>query len=397
MNKPKDVIPLFKVFMSEDVLKPVSDLLMSGFIGQGEQVEKFETLLKNYFGNYLVATTNAATSAEHLAIRMLKEPSENVNIFQGVGFSKNKWPGIQDGDEVLATPQTCFATTVPILANGMKIKWVDVDPDTCNMDLIDLERKITAKTKIILPVHWGGYPNDLDKIKEIQTRSEKIFGFKPAVIEDCAHSFGSTYKGKKIGNHGNMCFFSFQAIKHLTTGDGGALVLPHKELYNSTKLLRWFGIDRETNSKNFRCEDDIKSWGYKFHMNDINATIGIHNFAHIDEITQKHQANAEFYNNELKNVDGVTLLENKDDRKSAYWIYTIKVDRRDDFVNYMKECNIMVSKVHERNDKHSCVKEFKVNLPNLDKLSEVMISIPNGWWITEEERQYIVDCIKKGW
>jgi len=397
MKKPENKIPLFKVYMSEDVIKPLSEVLMSGYIGQGAKVEEFEKILKEYLQNYLVVTTNAGTSAAHLALRLLKNPAENTESYFGTAFISKKWSGINDGDEVLATPLTCTASNFPALANGMRIKWVDVDSNTCNMDLEDLARKITHKTKIIIPVHWGGYPNDLDKIKEIQEKAEHMFGFKPAVIEDCAHAFGSTYKNKKIGNHGNACFFSFQAIKHLTTGDGGALVLPHKELYDRAKLLRWYGIDRETNSKDFRCEDDIAEWGYKFHMNDINATIGIHNFPHALEVVKKHQENANFYNENLKNVPGVTLMENSPDRKSSYWIYTIKVEKRDMFMDYMKECNIMVSRVHERNDKHSCVKEFKAILPNLDKLTQEMICIPVGWWITSEERQYIVDCIKKGW
>jgi dTDP-4-amino-4,6-dideoxygalactose transaminase len=399
MKKPENIIPLFKVFMSEDVLKPLNKVLMSGFIGQGSKVDEYEQMLKTYFRNHLLATTNAATSAAHLAFRLLKDKKKGIEIFQGFGStSKSRWPGIQEGDEVLVTPLTCTATNWPALANGMKLKWVDVDPNTCNMDLDDLARKITSKTKVILPVHWGGYPNDLDKLKEIQDKAEAMHGFRPAIIEDCAHSFGSEYKGKKLGNHGNICFYSTQAIKHFTTGDGGFLILPHKELYERTKTLRWFGIDRETNSKDFRCEDDISEWGYKFHMNDINATIGLNNFPHVQkEVINKHIDNAEYYNEVLKGVNGVTLMENKSDRKSSYWIYTIKVKDRDKFMQHMRECNIMVSRVHERNDKHSCVEEFKTQLPNLDKLVEEMICIPNGWWITKEEREYIVKCIKKGW
>lgn len=398
MNKPQEKIPLFKVFMSKDVLEPVNEVLMSGFIGQGKKVEEFETMLKGFFKNSLTLTTNAATSSLHIALRLLKNPSAKNYYFDGMGSVENKWPGISDGDEVLATPLTCTATNWPILANNYNIKWVDVDPNTCNMDLDDLARKITNKTKVILPVHWGGYPNDLNKLKEIQEKSKNMFGFKPAIIEDCAHSFGSKYKGEMLGNHGNMCVFSFQAIKHLTSGDGGLIITPHKELYDRAKLLRWFGIDRETNSKDFRCEDDIPEWGYKMHMNDINATIGIENFKHVEhEVISKHKDNAKYYNEKLKNVPGVTLLENSSDRESSYWIYTIKVDRRDDFMRYMNECNIMVSRVHERNDKHSTVRQYKTILPNLDKLVNEMICIPNGWWVTEEEREYIVDCIKKGW
>jgi len=378
------MIPLFKVFMSEDVLKPVQDVLMSGFIGQGPKVETFERMLKERLQNHLVVTTNSGTSADHLAVRLLKKPFKD-------------WPGMQDGDEVLATPLTCTASNWPVMANNLKIKWVDVDTETCNMDLDDLERKLSPKTKAILLVHWGGNPNDLDRVKEIQNKCKELYGFKPAVIEDCAHSFGSKYKGEYLGNHGNICFYSFQAIKHFTTVDGGMLVLPHQELYNRAKLLRWYGIDRETNSKDFRCEDDISEWGYKFHMNDVNAVIGIHNLPHVDSLVKKHHDNAEYYQKELDGVEGVTLMKRDLNSYSADWIYTIKVDRRDAFMNYMKQCGIMVSRVHERNDKHSCVEKFRASLPNTDKLTSEMICIPNGWWVTKEDREYIVDCIKKGW
>lgn len=401
MKKPKNMISLFKVFMNDNAGEEVNKILYSGFIGQGKKVEEFEDLLKNYFRNYLVLTSNAATSAEHLALHLLKNPSVNKISSDNSGIrnvTDSHWPGINPGDEVLTTPLTCTATNWPILANGLNIKWVDVDPNTCNMDLDDLARKITPKTKAIMVVHWGGYPLDLDKLKEIQNKASSIIGFKPAIIEDCAHSLGSSYKGKKIGNHGNICTFSFQAIKHLTTGDGGALVVPHKDLYDRGKLLRWYGIDRETNSKDFRCEDDIKEWGYKFHMNDINATIGISNFDKVtEELINRNIENANFYNEKLKGIDGVELMENSKDRQSSYWIYTIKVKNRDRFMDYMRDCNIMVSRVHERNDKHSCVSQYKTILPNLEKLVEEMICIPCGWWVTNEEREYIVDSIKKGW
>jgi len=247
-------------------------------------------------------------------------------------------------------------------------------------------------------VHWGGYPVDLDRLREIQLNTQHLYGFKPAIIEDCAHAFGSTYKGKKIGSHGNICTFSFQAIKHLTTGDGGCIVFPHENQVKRAKLLRWYGIDRDDNRKDFRCENDIPEIGFKMHMNDINAAIGIKNFLPvIEENLIRTIDNANFYNEELSNVPGVTLLENKSDRQSTYWIYTIKVERQQEFMEKMKECNIMVSRVHERNDIHSCVSEFRSHLPNLDKLVKEMICIPVGWWVTPEDRQYIVDCIKDGW
>ena len=379
----KDIL-LFKVFSSEKIPQKLSDVFDSGFIGQGQKTEEFEKLLKNKFNIDYLLSVNSATSAEHLALHMLKRPYKS-------------WNGMNIGDEVLATSLTCTASNWPILANGFKIKWVDVDETTLNMDLDDLARKITPKTKAIMIVHWGGYPNDLDKIKDIQNKAKELIGFKPVIIEDCAHAFMSKYKGKYIGTHGNICSFSFQAIKHLTCGDGGMLVIPHYELYKRGKLLRWYGIDREENRKDFRCEADIEEWGFKFHMNDINATIGIENFNHIDKIVQTHKSNGKFYTDNLKDVQGVKLLDYKDHSESSYWLYTIMVENQMEFIKKMKDKRITVSRVHERNDKHTCVNEFKTILPSLDKVTSKMICIPVGWWVTEEDRQYIVDCIKEGW
>jgi dTDP-4-amino-4,6-dideoxygalactose transaminase len=383
-NNKKEDIPLFKVFMSETAAPEVTKVLNSGYIGQGEKVEQFENDLKNFFDRDYVVTLNSGTSGLHLALQLLKNKT-------------NKWPGLEDGDEVLATSLTCTASNFPILSNNLKIKWVDIDPTTLNMDLDDLMRKLSPKTKAIMLVHWGGYPNDLDKIKEIQNRCFDLYGFKPAVIEDGAHSFGSKYKGKHLGNHGNIVMYSLQAIKHITSIDGGLLLLPHQELYERAKLLRWYGIDRNSNRKDFRCEADIEEWGFKFHMNDVCATVGIENLKHADELILKHQSNAAYYDKHLKNTKGVTLLDRQEGHESSFWIYSMLVDDRDGFYKWMKECNIVVSQVHERNDKHTSVQEFKTQLPNLDKTIGKIVSIPVGWWVTNEQREYIVDCIKKGW
>ena len=173
------MIPLFKVFVDKDVHKEIKKTLDTGFIGQGKKVEEFESKLKDYFGVDFVSTVNAATSGEHLALHMMKKPI--METFDGCA-QREIWPGMEDGDEVLTTPLTCTATNWPILANNLKIKWVDVDEKNLNMDLLDLERKITKKTKVIFVVHWGGYPVDLDKLDDIVRRTEKKFGFKPMVI-----------------------------------------------------------------------------------------------------------------------------------------------------------------------------------------------------------------------
>ena len=384
--------------MSKNAPAAASKVLESGFIGQGPVVDEFEKDLKEFFDNDYVVTVNSATSAEHLALHMLKKPAKTMIGELGVAYYESNWPGLQDGDEVLATPLTCTATNFPILANNLNLKWVDIDPKTLNMDLDDLSRKITAKTKVIFLVHWGGYPMDLDKLKSIQEKAYKNFGFKPAIIEDCAHALGSTFNGKPLGTHGNICTYSLQAIKHCTSVDGGVLIVPHKELYRRAKLLRWYGIDRESDRKDFRCEADIPEWGFKFHMNDVNASIGKENLKEVQEnVIAKHKSNGKYYDEALKGVKGVTLLERDSRMDSAYWIYSLLVEDKDKFTEHMKNCGITTSQVHERNDIHSCLSKYRTDLPNLDKIKNKLTAIPVGWWVSKEEREYIVECIKKGW
>ena len=377
-------IPLFKVHMADKAGAEAAKVLNSGYVGQGPKVEEFENHLKRFFNHDYCLTLNSGTSGLQLALHLLKTSPYSA------------YPSLQPGDEILTSPLTCTATNFAILANNFRIKWVDVDPLTLNMDLDDLARKITHKTRAIMLVHWGGYPHDLDKIKEIQRRTKDVFGFEPVVIEDCAHSFGASYKDRLIGTHGNLSVFSFQAIKHLTSVDGGLLITPHQDLYKRGKLMRWYGIDRESNRKDFRCEADILEWGFKFHMNDVSAAIGLENLKVIDPVLKRHNSNASYYRKHL-NSSQVTLLESAPDRQSADWLFTIRVENRDGFIRRMAERGIVTSRVHERNDKHTCVREFMSHLPNLDKVVKDMVCLPVGWWVTDEDREYIVDCIAKGW
>ena len=383
------MISLFKVFMSEDVLKPVNDVLMSGFITQGPKVEEFESALKEYIGNPHLLTLNSATAGLTLALRLLKNKDESFN-----------WPGFDDENDVVLTPAlTCFATTAAVLANNVNIRWLDVDLGTANIDLNDLKNKLSERTKVIYLVHWGGSPVDLDGLEELREYSLDKFGFKPMIVEDCAHSFGAEYNDKKLGNNENICVFSLQAIKHLTTGDGGIISLPNHALYSRCKLLRWYGINREKRNykgKDFRLENDILEHGYKFHMNDLNATIGLYNLPHVKDLLIKNRSNAKFFDDSLENIDGLKLLDNSPKSRSAYWLYTVRVlnDEKHDFMSFMKERGIMTSQVHNRNDINSCVKDFKEKLPNLDILEKELVCIPVGWWLSNDDLNHIVQSIK---
>lgn len=375
------MISLFKVFISEDVKDPLISTLYSGSITQGARVEEFETKLSEMFNHPYILTLNSATSGLTMALRMINDDFER----SGVTISAD--------DEVLSVPLTCMATNIPIMANNMKIKWVDVDRETGLIDLVDLERKITQKTKIIMFVHWGGYPVDLDAINDILDKKEKEIGFRPKIIEDCAHAFLSEYKGKKIGTTGNYAVFSLQAIKHLTTGDGGLLFCPTKDSYDMGKLLRWYGIDRSKRNykgKDLRLEADVSDWGYKFHMNDINATIGLYNLPHIPSLIEKDRNNGRYFDLNIKNPKINTIQPYNKDRKSAYWLYTVCVEDKARFIEYMKDHNIMVSQVHQRNDVHSCFKKFRADLPNLDYIENHIVCIPVGWWLTQQDREHIV-------
>lgn len=374
------MIPLFSVSMSPEAPAAAAQVLGSGRIGQGAKVEEFERALADRIGNPRVTTLNSATAGLQLALHLV------------AGDRSEK--GDPEG-EVLTTPLTMEATNWAILANRLRIRWVDVDPATLNVDLDDLARKISPRTRAIMVVHFAGYPVDLDRLGQILDEAEARFGFRPAVIEDSAHAWGATYHGSPIGTHGNIAVFSFQAIKHLTSGDGGALVLPDDELHRRAGLLRWFGIDRTADR--LRNPPDVTEWGYKIHMNDINASIGLANLAAVDGVLARHRDNAAFYDRELAGIPGLELTERAGDRESSFWIYPMKVEDRESFMKRMDDAGIMVSNVHERNDLHTCVRDYSALLPNLERVAPRIVCVPVGSWVTDEQREHIVTTIRKGW
>ena len=364
---------MFKVTMNPFVDKTLLPVLQSGWIGQGPKVAEFETHLWKKFKNPNVLSLAAGTHGLSLALRL-------------AGVS----PG--NGYEVITTPLTCTATNMPIMMHGGKIVWADIARDL-NIDYASIAENITEKTKAIMVVHWGGYPCDMQEIHDIAEKNNL------KVIEDCAHVWGSTYKGTTIGDctYSDYAMFSFQAIKHLTCIDGGALCLRSQEDYERAKLLRWYGIDRESPRKDMRCEEDIIEWGYKYHMNDVCATIGMANLGHADENVRTAIENGRYYEHELKNVDGVELIQDATDRRSSYWLFTVLVEDRTSFAHMMGSKGIAVSRVHERNDKHTCFRPFQKDLPMLESVIDKMICIPVGWWVSPEDREYIVESIKGGW
>lgn len=357
------MIPLFKPYMSPHVSKELDQILHCGYIGQGKIVDNFELNLKNKLKCDFLISTNSCTSALKIALKLLPFKSGTI----------------------LSTPLTCVATTNSILLDGrFNLEWLDVDPNTCNIDLESLKDSVKRYNPVaVVLVHWGGYPNYLDEIKNIVGDI--------AIIEDCAHAFGSYYKQKAIGSHGNYCAFSFGPIKHLTCGDGGALVLKNSKEEEDAKLYRWYGIDRNdrNNEKNFSLLGD------KCNMNDINACIGNSNLKCVDKIIRRHKENSKFYDNNLIDIDGISIMERNADCESSCWLYTIKIENKDDFERAMRDRNIEVSLHHKRNDIYSFqnIKRYKI-LPKLNSFYNNLTNLPVGTWVMPE---IVIDAIKKGW
>lgn len=374
------MIPLFKVAMADTVTVNTVTTLKSGYITEGPKVKEFESMLKELFNHNYLATVNSATSGLTLALRLLKD--------------ELKWDS--DKDVVLTTPFTCFATTVPILTHGMKLKWVDVDPSTAMMSLSDLKSKLSPNTKIIMLVHWGGMSYPLEQLEKLLDDFEETNGFRPWVIEDAAHAFRSKdASGHPIGycrpNH--MVVFSFQAIKLLTTVDGGCLCVPTESLQKKAILLRWFGIDREKRSgQGFRIEPDIADYGYKFHMNDVNATIGISNLPMTESLVKKNADNVRILRECVEELYSLNNLVVRGE--PSWWLFTITTPFKKEFINFMSDNNVQVSQVHKRNDLHSCVSEFQEDLPGVDEVERSLCCIPCGWWLSTNELNIIVNNLK---
>jgi dTDP-4-amino-4,6-dideoxygalactose transaminase len=282
--------------------------------------------------------------------------------------------GIKEGDEVISTPITCTATNSPLVNRGAKIVWADVELETGNIDPNSIEKLINAFTRAIVIVDWSGRECDTKKIREIA-------GDIP-VIEDAAHVFHR----KEHGYPDNWyTVYSFGPIKHLTTGDGGAIIVPNKQ-YERAKLLRWYGLDRDSN-ESFRCRQNIKEVGYKYHMNDINASIGMANFKLAEESVEKARANAKYYDEHLSGV-----IKPIYDESSSWWFYDIRVDKRDKFIEYCAEHGISASPVHKRNDLHTGFPKC-YNLEGVGEYDNTHVAIPVGWWLSKDDIEYIAKVI----
>lgn len=356
------MIPLFKVRMSDSAADNVKTVLESGFIAQGPRVDQFESALRKELNlSFNPVTVNSCTAAIDLALELC-----------GVGID----------DEVISTPQTCFASNIGMIHRKSKIRWADIDPMTGLIDPDSVEKLITNKTKAIIAVNWSGRLCDFDRLKS--------FGIP--VIEDAAHTWDSFF-GTSVSRGDYICY-SFQAIKFLTSGDGGLLVCPTLEKDNEARLLRWFGLDR-TKNESFRCTQNITKAGFKYHMNDISAAIGMSNIPEARESVLSSRRNSKIL---IDNVLNENFILPTYDDTTSFWLFSMHVlnDKKTSFVDYMNRHAIMTSPVHFRNDRYESTIMFAENdLPGVDSFTETQICIPNGWWLNESSLNYMIDTLNR--
>jgi perosamine synthetase len=366
------MINLFNTYIHSETINYIRSVLEEGFISEGEWNKKFEQELITLIGNQNLFTVNSGTSALHLSLILA---------------------GVNENDEVIIPSQTFVATGLAVLYCKAIPVFADIDLSTGNILLESIKKLITEKTKAIIPVHWAGYPCDLDEINALAKQ------YNITVIEDAAHAFLSEYKSKKIGSISDFTCFSFQAIKHLTTGDGGAITTKNIEDYKRGKKLRWFGIDKDLDLPNELGERqyNLNEIGYKYHMNNISAAIGLANLLNIEERIEKRRKLASIYFNELKNVSGIKLMNYKNDRKSSYWLFPILVEKRKEFIKMMLSNKINVSVVHQGIHKNRIFNNCKKDINNQTIFDEKQIHIPLHENLNEEDIYFIIETIKKGW
>lgn len=362
----------YHTYISKKSIKKTIEVLESGWISEGKLVKEFENKLRQSLGIINPVAVNSGTSALHLALAVA---------------------GIKKGDEVILPAQTFVATGLAILMQGATPIFVDIQCKTGNIDIHSIGRKITQETKAIIPVHWGGYPCDMEEINGIARKKGLV------VIEDAAHALGATYKGKPIGSISRFTAFSFQAIKHLTTGDGGALCCLNNDDYCKSRIRRWFGIDRLKSKPSILGERkyDIAELGYKYHLNDLAAAVGLGNLEDFCNNLRRRRKIAARYREELSNIPGLELLDYKNDCESAYWLFTMLVKRRKDFILSLKEKGIPASVVHMRIDRNSIFGGITPDLPGQEKFNKMQVSIPVHNGLSDDDVDLIIKTIRSGW
>ncbi len=367
-----EMIPVFKPSLGEEEIEALRKIFKTGWIGLGPKTSEFEAMFAEYIGVKHAVALNSGTAALHLAVKGL---------------------GISEG-EILVPAITFVSTAFAADYNNCKPVFVDVEEDTLCISIEDLEQKITPKTKAIIPVHYGGHACKMDELLEIAEKHNL------PIIEDCAHSCGGSYKGKKTGSLGDAGCFSFHAVKNLATGDGGMLTTNNDKLAEEACLQRWVGINKNTferSGKGYSWYYDIECVGYKCHMNDITAVIGIEQLKKLDSANKRRREIFTMYNKAFSETGWIECPVEKDYAESAFHNYVIKVkEDRNKLIQHLKEKEIDAGVHYMPLHHHPVYKHLReeTKVPVAEKIWESLVTLPLYPAMSNEEVQFVIDRVK---
>ncbi len=368
----REIIKLSKSIISDLEKKAVLRILDKEYLGMGEEVANFEKILENFFGKTAICVVNG-TAALHLALQ-----AHNIG----------------PDDEVLIQSITYVASIQAITATGAKPIFCDIRKDTLTIDIEDAKKKITCKTKAIMPVHYAGGVGNLDEVYNFAKQNNLI------IIEDAAHAFGTTYKGTKVGSFGHTTCFSFDGIKNITSGEGGCVVSSDKNVINKIKDARLLGVENDTQARysNKRSwEFDVKNQGWRYHMSNIMASIGIVQMSRFEEFILIKKELAKLYFDKLKNFEEIKLL-NIDRDNTVMHIFPILLENsflRNNLKEYLLEKRIQTGLHYYPNHLLSFFKNESSNgLPNTSEIYQKLLTLPFHPDLKTDDINYIVNQLK---
>jgi dTDP-4-amino-4,6-dideoxygalactose transaminase len=353
-------LPLFRPVHSQAVEAAALEVLRSGQIASGPKVGEFEREFAALTGRPHMVSTSDMTSALSLALHL-----------SGVGA----------GDDVATLAYSCMSSNSPIARLGANAVWVDIDEATASMSVDDLERKLTRRTKAVMLYHVAGYPGPAREIAAL-CRSRGI-----SLIEDCNNALGASQDGVPLGRVGDFAVWSFYPNRQINALEGGALACPNTDIAARARKLRRFGIDSAAFRDSLGEIDpraDIPEVGLSASFSQLNAAIGLAQFADLDGRLLKTRQNAAQLNSELARIPGLTPVRPSHGGESAYWAFLMLVDDRDQLLGALKRAGIGASKLHHRNDDYSGFHATS-HLPCTGDFMRRVIGLPCGWWLESQD------------
>lgn len=369
------LIPVLQPSIGQEEIDAVSEVLRSGWLGLGPKTELFEQRFADYVGSRFAVALNSGTAALHLAMEVL---------------------GIGPGDEVIVPSMTFISTVHAVSYVGATPVFADIERHTMNLSAADIERKITDKTKAIIVVHMGGHPCDMDAIHELAQAK----GIK--VVEDAAHACGAEYKGRRIGSVSDITCFSFHAVKNLTSGEGGAVTCNAEWMNRKLREKRWVGISRDTwmrssNEKVYAWQYFVDEVGYKYHMNDLQAAIGLVQLNKLDLLNGRRREIAQRYTEELGDLEWIQLPQEQPYARSSWHLYQIKFNEeinRDRMINHLQEHNIASGVHYYPCHLHPCYIHLKAVVPLSSEIWKKILTLPIHPNVTDEDLDRIISRIR---